>query len=86
MELALYFPGLGYYRNGLQKFGPRGDFITAPEISPLFSICMAYQCAEILDYSAVVTSLNLAQVRELWRRLFCKLCKKIKNYRGIIIC
>lgn len=49
MELALYFPSLGYYRNGLEKFGRSGDFITAPEISPLFSICIAHQCAEILD-------------------------------------
>lgn len=48
MELALYTPELGYYMNGLRKFGPDGDFITAPEISPLFSRCVARQCAQIL--------------------------------------
>lgn len=48
MELALYAPQLGYYRNTLQKFGKSGDFVTAPEISPLFSHCLANQCAEIL--------------------------------------
>jgi SAM-dependent MidA family methyltransferase len=48
MELALYTPDLGYYMNGLRKFGPDGDFITAPEISPLFSRCVARQCAQIL--------------------------------------
>jgi SAM-dependent MidA family methyltransferase len=48
MELALYTPQLGYYQNTLKKFGKEGDFVTAPEISPLFSYCLANQCAEIL--------------------------------------
>ena len=34
MELALYAPGLGYYSAGARKFGPGGDFTTAPERSP----------------------------------------------------
>ena len=49
MELALYAPGLGYYAGGSRKFGPEGDFVTAPEISPLFSRCMAAQVAEVLQ-------------------------------------
>ena len=49
MELALYAPGLGYYQNGYQKFGKEGDFVTSPEISPLFSYCLANQCADILS-------------------------------------
>ena len=40
MELALYESELGYYSAGLQKFGAQGDFITSPEISPLFSQCI----------------------------------------------
>ena len=48
MELALYEPGLGYYSAGAWKFGQAGDFITAPEISPLFSRCLANQCEEVL--------------------------------------
>lgn len=48
MELALYTPRLGYYSGGLQKFGAQGDFVTAPELSPLFSQCVAHQCQEIL--------------------------------------
>ena len=48
MDLALYAPGLGYYRAGARKFGPGGDFVTAPELSPLFSRCLARQCQEIL--------------------------------------
>ncbi|HEY5602355.1 MAG TPA: SAM-dependent methyltransferase [Gammaproteobacteria bacterium] len=48
MSLALTAPGLGYYVSGNQKLGARGDFVTAPEISPLFSRCLARQCAPIL--------------------------------------
>jgi SAM-dependent MidA family methyltransferase len=50
MSLALYAPGLGYYSAGNQKFGPGGDFVTAPEISPLFSRCVARQCRQVLAY------------------------------------
>jgi len=49
MELALYAPGLGYYVAGAPKFGPGGDFVTAPELSPLFGHCLAVQCAEVLE-------------------------------------
>ena len=36
MNIALYAPGLGYYSAGKIKIGQQGDFVTAPEISPLF--------------------------------------------------
>ncbi len=49
MEMALYEPGLGYYSAGATKLGSAGDFITAPEISPLFSRCLANQAAEVLQ-------------------------------------
>jgi len=49
MELALYSPGLGYYSAGLNKFGAAGDFVTAPEISPLFARCVARQCRQVLQ-------------------------------------
>ncbi|HEV7137908.1 MAG TPA: SAM-dependent methyltransferase [Steroidobacteraceae bacterium] len=48
MELALYAPGLGYYSAGSVKLGPGGDFVTAPEVSDLFSRCVARQCAQVL--------------------------------------
>jgi len=48
MEAALYAPGLGYYVNGRRKFGGGGDFTTAPEVSPVFSQCLADQVAECL--------------------------------------
>ena len=49
MELSLYAPGLGYYSAGARKLGADGDFVTAPEISPLFSRCLARQCAQVLS-------------------------------------
>jgi SAM-dependent MidA family methyltransferase len=52
MELALYSPGLGYYSAGAHKFGEAGDFITAPEISPLFGSTLARQMAQIMAHSA----------------------------------
>ena len=48
MEIALYTPELGYYMNSLPKFGAHGDFITAPELSPLFSQALAAQSAQII--------------------------------------
>ena len=48
MQLALYAPGLGYYVNGLRKFGAQGDFVTAPERSPLFARALARQVAQVL--------------------------------------
>ncbi|HGG59688.1 MAG TPA: hypothetical protein ENK26_07190 [Gammaproteobacteria bacterium] len=49
MEMALYQPGLGYYMAGARKFGEQGDFVTAAEISPLFSQCLANQCRQVLE-------------------------------------
>jgi SAM-dependent MidA family methyltransferase len=48
MQMALYAPGLGYYAGGAQKFGSGGDFVTAPEISPLFAQTLALQAAQVL--------------------------------------
>ena len=47
MELALYAPGLGYYMAGARKLGRDGDFITAPELSPLFGRALARQLREL---------------------------------------
>jgi len=41
MQMALYEPGLGYYVNGLHKFGTDGDFVTAPELGELFAHALA---------------------------------------------
>ena len=52
MAMALYEPGLGYYANAARKFGhlPQdgSDFVTAPELTPLFGHAMARQVAQAL--------------------------------------
>lgn len=48
MELALYAPGLGYYAGGAAKLGAAGDFITAPEMTPLFGRTLARVAASVL--------------------------------------
>jgi SAM-dependent MidA family methyltransferase len=53
MHLALYAPGLGYYSAGSQKFGDGktggGDFVTAPQISPLFAQTLSNQIAQVIN-------------------------------------
>lgn len=50
MHTALYTPGLGYYAAGAEKFGSGGDFVTAPELSPLFAKCLAQHCQQVLRH------------------------------------
>lgn len=52
MEIALYAPLLGYYAGGSRKFGAAGDFVTAPEMTPLFAAALAVQAAEFMRSSA----------------------------------
>jgi SAM-dependent MidA family methyltransferase len=55
---VLYAPGLGYYSAGATKFGAAGDFITAPELSPLFGGGIARQCAPLLREGGDVLELG----------------------------
>lgn len=67
MQMALYEPGLGYYSHSRPKIGrmpangsasgrqPGSDFVTAPEISPLFGQCIAAQIAQALSHTGVDT-------------------------------
>ncbi len=48
MDAALYAPGLGYYSAGAMKFGAAGDFVTAPELTPLFARTIARAIAPVL--------------------------------------
>ena len=48
MEAALYAPGLGYYAAGATKLGAAGDFVTAPEMTPLFGRTLAHAMAPVL--------------------------------------
>ncbi|MFG6485071.1 class I SAM-dependent methyltransferase [Roseateles sp. BYS78W] len=55
MAMALYEPGLGYYAGGRRKFGTMpsegSDFVTAPEMSPLFGRALARQVAQAMAVS-----------------------------------
>ena len=59
MALVLYAPGLGYYANGAAQFGHMpssgSDFVTAPELSPLFGQTLAVQLAEALEQTGTDT-------------------------------
>ena len=61
MAQALYTPGLGYYANDLRKLGlmpgSGSDFVTAPEITPLFGRTLAVQVAQALEQT---------QTNEIW--------------------
>lgn len=73
MEQALYAPGLGYYSNGLRKFGSGGDFVTAPEIGDLFGRSLARGVApvvgetggDVLELGAGSGALAVDLLREL---------------------
>lgn len=76
MKMALYEPGLGYYSAGSEKLGASGDFITAPEYSDLFSLCIADQCrqvlsdlngGDVLEFGAGSGRMAVAILRELER-------------------
>ncbi|MDM0031462.1 SAM-dependent methyltransferase [Variovorax sp. J22P271] len=86
MALALYAPGLGYYASASRKFGRMpasgSDFVTAPELTPLFGRTLAVQVAEALDKTGT---------RELWEfgagtgalalQLLDALGDKVERYR-----
>jgi SAM-dependent MidA family methyltransferase len=61
MALALYAPGLGYYANGSRKFGAMpasgSDFVTAPEMTPLFGRTLARQVGQ---------ALSVTQTSQVW--------------------
>jgi SAM-dependent MidA family methyltransferase len=59
LRFVLYAPGLGYYVAGTRKFGPAGDFVTAPELSPLFGAALAVEvCAHLARHGGEVIELG----------------------------
>jgi SAM-dependent MidA family methyltransferase len=72
-SIPLYAPGLGYYSAGATKLGAGGDFVTAPEVSPLFGRVLARQSAgvleqtggDILEFGAGSGALAVPAIRKL---------------------
>lgn len=80
MEMALYEPGLGYYSAGSGKLGNQGDFVTAPEISCLYSYCLARQCRQVLE------RLNQGVILELGAgtgRMACDILLYLKRHDSL---
>ncbi len=75
MSEALYAPALGYYSAGSRKLGRGGDFVTAPELTPLFGDAIARQamqliragCPDILEIGAGTGALAAGMLEELER-------------------
>ena len=63
MELTLYAPGLGYYTAGSVKLGEEGDFITAPEISSLFSFSLANAILPVLNSEQIILEVGAGRGR-----------------------
>lgn len=49
MEMALYAPGIGYYTSRREKIGRSGDYVTSPEVSPIFGVMVGRQLSEMWE-------------------------------------
>jgi SAM-dependent MidA family methyltransferase len=85
MALALYEPGLGYYARGSRQFGAMpssgSDFVTAPELSPLFGRTLARQVAQALDAAEADTVFEFgAGSGALAEQLLGALGERVRRY------
>jgi SAM-dependent MidA family methyltransferase len=86
MALALYEPGLGYYSGARQKFGlmpsSGSDFVTAPELSPLFGEALAAQIAQALEATGTDEVWEFgAGTGALAAQLLAHLGERVSRYR-----
>ena len=47
MDMALYYPELGYYSSGKNAIGRGGDFYTSPHLHPVFGTMLGKQLMEM---------------------------------------
>jgi SAM-dependent MidA family methyltransferase len=76
MERALYHPVYGYYNASSFDLGKRGDFTTAPELTPLFGKCIANQCEQLFS---VLSEKNILELGAGTGRLACDLLMALKE-------
>ena len=86
MALALYAPGLGYYSGARRKFGlmpaSGSDFVTAPELSPLFGQALAAQLAQALEATGTDEIIEFgAGSGALAEQLLQTLGERVRRYR-----
>jgi SAM-dependent MidA family methyltransferase len=86
MALALYEPGLGYYSRSHRMFGTLpssgSDFVTAPEMSPLFGAALAAQVAQALEATGTDEVWEFgAGSGALAQQLLQALGPKVRRYR-----
>ena len=79
MEMALYEPGLGYYSAGLHKFGPQGDFVTAPELGEVFGACLARQVNEI---AGELGECNILEIGAGSGKLAAQIMSELESAKG----
>ena len=79
MQMALYEPGLGYYSGAAIKFGADGDFVTAPEVSPLFGYCLAQQITRLIEQGCAPRMLEFGAGSG-------KLCEQILSTEAALEC
>ena len=82
MQACLYEPGLGYYSAGAAKLGAAGDFVTAPEISPLFGRTLARFAGALFDQGLPAEILEFGGGSgRLCRDLMQALGDRLQRYR-----
>lgn len=84
MDMALHLPGLGYYAGGSHKFGKEGDFVTAPELTPLFGQALARQVAQIAAVSPGLTS--VLEVGAGSGKLAADLLRELETLDALPVC
>ncbi len=80
MQYALYEPGLGYYSASAPKFGETGDFVTAPELSPLFGECLANFCRSVFSQGCATRVLEFGAGSGKLCGQLLENCAEVKQY------
>ncbi|MGH9201949.1 MAG: SAM-dependent methyltransferase, partial [Vicinamibacterales bacterium] len=62
MQMALYEPGLGYYCTPRETMGRSGDYLTSPEVSPLFGAMLGRQLREMWDLLGAPSRFDMVEV------------------------
>lgn len=62
MEEVLYHPEHGYYTSPRERIGPRGDYITAPAVHPVFGRLLARQIEEMWEILGRPSPFTIAEM------------------------